>query len=231
MDTDSNKTIWTVVIVAAVAIMGGLFVKFVPNLTSQMQVYAKVVTGNLSGSIDSDDNSKFQYSVPDETNDTITITGYTGNATNLIIPEYRKLGLKFYKITKIHGWAFQGQTSLKSVTINDNITEIGAGAFQADSNLAYVDLPNSLTTIGDYAFQKDNISTISIPANLAVGKWAFNQNPITDVTFRGAVSLDSGAFTQTKLSTVTLPKGSTYDNDLANNTQSFDGNVKVNLVQ
>jgi hypothetical protein len=25
MDTDSNKTIWTVVIVAAVAIMGGLF--------------------------------------------------------------------------------------------------------------------------------------------------------------------------------------------------------------
>ena len=227
MEHSTDRILWTVLILA---IGVALYVGFRPAITSQAQACVRIITSNSSG-VDSSSNSKFNYSVPDETNDTIAITGYTGHATNLVIPEYRRIGLKFYKITRINGWAFKGNTSLKSVTIFDNITEIEDGTFQADSNLAYVDLPSSVTKIGDYAFQKDNISTINIPANSTIGKWAFNQNPITNVNFEGAVSLDAGAFTETKLSTVTLPKGSTYNSDFTNNNQSFEKPVKVNLVQ
>ena len=52
----------------------------------------------------------------------------------------------------IVSWAFEGCSSLTSVTINDDVTSIGSYAFYGCTGLTSVTIGNSVTSIGDYAF-------------------------------------------------------------------------------
>ena len=80
---------------------------------------------------------------------TYTVTGYTGTATNVIIPaEYNDK-----PVTSISSSAFYNCKSLTSITIPDSVTSIGGSAFKGCSNLTSITIPDSVTSIGGSAFE------------------------------------------------------------------------------
>lgn len=87
----------------------------------------------------------FAYAVADGS---ATITAYTGNTVNLIVPDT----LGGYPVTSIRYCAFRGCTSLVTVVLPDSITTIGSNAFQNCFSLTQLSLPDSLSMIGTHAF-------------------------------------------------------------------------------
>ena len=82
------------------------------------------------------------------TEDGITITGYTGEATELVIPGYM-----FNKtVTTIGDNAFSGNEKITSVKISEGITDIGMRAFEGCGALTSVTIPSSMAAIGFEAF-------------------------------------------------------------------------------
>ena len=53
----------------------------------------------------------------------------------------------------IHSWAFDGCSSLTSITIPEGMTSIGSNAFYECSRLTSVTIPSTVTEIGDGAFE------------------------------------------------------------------------------
>lgn len=107
--------------------------------------------------------------------------------TSAVIPE----SIEGVPVTALRSYTFQGNTSLKSVTINAGITELGDYSFKGCSALESVKLPETVTSIGAQTFiDCTSLKDINLP------------NAITEIggqAFRGCASLGS----------VTLPTGMT----------------------
>lgn len=78
----------------------------------------------------------------------VTITCYTGTATEVEIPEE----IEGYPMTKIGASAFWGCKNLTSITIPDSVTSIEDKAFYWCSNLTSVTIGNGVTSIGGLRF-------------------------------------------------------------------------------
>lgn len=87
----------------------------------------------------------FKYTVED---DEVTIKGYEGSKTTLTIPSE----IDGKKVTKIGANAFDGNTSITSVEIQDGITTIDSYAFYNATALESVSIPESVTTMNEGAF-------------------------------------------------------------------------------
>ena len=115
------------------------------------------------------------YTYEENEDGTITITSYTGDAEELVIPSeidgktVSAIGSGIFsplnggnstvkKITvpasvkTIGEEAFACATALEEVYIEDGVTEIGNSAFASCINLKKITIPKSVTKIGDYAF-------------------------------------------------------------------------------
>ena len=79
-------------------------------------------------------------------NGQVTITGYTGSATDVRIPDRINGALVISIGESAFWWA-----ALRTVTIPDSVTSIGDWAF-ASTQLTSVTIPNSVTSIGEGAF-------------------------------------------------------------------------------
>jgi len=117
-------------------------------------------------------------------NGAITITGYTGSNSVVVIPDttngYPVAGIGDNafagnnnltnitiptSITSIGIAAFYGCINLAGITISDRVTNIGAGAFNSCLSLTSVVVPASVTNIGDYAFfYCTNLTAITVDA-------------------------------------------------------------------
>lgn len=161
-------------------------------------------------------------------NGEVTITKYTGSATEVVIPDQ----IEGYPVTTIGECAFHKCISLTSITIPDSVTTIGNSAFSSCRSLTRITIPDSVTAIGDYAFDDctgltgitlgSNITTIwgsafsgcrslisiNIPDSVTtIGSGAFQEcTSLTSVTFgSGLTTIESHAFSRcTNLQTVTI---------------------------
>ena len=92
-----------------------------------------------------------------------TITGYSGNATALYIPDE----IDGHEVVTIGDSAFENRTDLRTVMIPDSVTRINGNAFYGCSNLANVTLSKNLESMGSSAFGNcDGLTQIEIPKSL-----------------------------------------------------------------
>ena len=126
-----------------------------------------------------------------------TITGYSGNATALYIPDE----IDGHEVVAIGDRAFENRTDLRTVMIPDSVEKIEFEAFYNCINLKIVDLSSNLTTIGYDVFGNcKSISKIEIPKSLKK----------FDGTWGRGTNLSYGAFGGcSNLKTVNFEAGST----------------------
>ena len=104
-----------------------------------------------------------------------TVEGYVGAGGDISIPSTVEYDSKTYSVTGIQDSAFQGCTSLTSVSIPDSVTSIGIGAFYGCSGLTSIDIPDGVTIIQDETFYGcSGLTSIDIPDGVTyIGEGAF----------------------------------------------------------
>lgn len=127
------------------------------------------ITSGFSCSVLADTSSDFEYTVLDD--GTAEITGYTGNATDLVIPSE----IDGYTVTSIGVSAFEGCTSLTGVSFPDSLEIICGRAFAWCTALSYIDFPDKMVGIGTEAFRGTAVTEVTIPNGITDTAWAFSQ--------------------------------------------------------
>ncbi len=89
-----------------------------------------------------------QFTYLTNSNNTITITGYTNSDAILVVPDT----IAGLPVTVIGDEAFNGAFNLQSITIPHSVLSIAHAAFNQCSALATVTICNGLTNIGSGAF-------------------------------------------------------------------------------
>ena len=163
--------------------------------------------------------------------DTITVKGYKGNDTIVIIPDC----IENKPITEIGNKAFIDQSQISEVILPDTITTIGTAAFSGCYSLERVQLPQQVIEIGEKAFEYcnalneivfndelknipkfsfrncKNITSIVFPKVIeTIGMSAFADcERLTDLYFsENLKEIARGAFTRCKHITIHAPAGS-----------------------
>ena len=99
-------------------------------------------------------------------------------ATEIRIPLQIKYGKYTYEVTSIGDFAFDGCSSLTSITIPNSVMSIGNSAFAWCEGLTSISIPNSVTSIGWEAFNGcSSLKSIKIPKGLTnIGFYAFPEH-------------------------------------------------------
>ena len=149
----------------------------------------------------------FEYKVID--NNEIEITGYKGNAYDMVIPDsiggkdVTSIGpLVFYKDR------YSYKSRLRSVILPKNLKSIGESAFDGNK-LTSLSLPEGVTNIGRYAFFGNRLTGLSLPEGItSIGPHAFAGNKLSSLSIpEGITKIGWGAFAGNKLTSLKLPKG------------------------
>jgi hypothetical protein len=145
-------------------------------------------------------------------NGTITVTGYTGSNSSIVIPSninglpVTSIGTSRFSytytftnvtipgsITNIGNFAFTGCSALVTVSLTNGLVSIGANAFQVCSQLASVNIPSTVTNVGSSAFSNDhNLVNLTIEDGVTSIAGAFGGIGVTNLVIPGSVTNISG---------------------------------------
>ena len=144
------------------------------------------------------------------TGSAIIITAYTGAGGAVTIPS----SISSLPVTIIGTNAFQGKTTITSVTIPNSVTSIGFAAFRDCIGLTSVTIGSGVTSIGNEAFMYcRGLTSVTIPNSVtSIGQLAFYQcASLTSVTIPNSVtSIGEAAFYScTGLTNLTIGSGVT----------------------
>lgn len=161
------------------------------------------------------------------------VTGYSGDADNIVIPGKITVGgVDFYivkigrnafennstateitigaGITEIEEYAFAGAINLRKVIVGDNVVTVKNHAFDACVGLTEVALGKSVSSLGDYAFRNCvslRSADMSGTAIKNIGAYAFGGCDLNSVVMdETVVSIGNAAFERNvNLIKITLP--------------------------
>ena len=143
------------------------------------------------------------------TNDTITVAGYTGPGSAVIIPSQ----INNLPVTSIGSYAFW-ECLLTSVTIPDSVITIGDDAFHGCYPLTSVTIPNSVTSIGDGAFsfcsRLTNVTIGSDVTNIGEGVFIYCPSLLAidvNVDNNSFLSVDGVFFDKSQATLIQFPAG------------------------
>ena len=114
----------------------------------------------------------------DSTSQSYSVTGWSDITTSdeVVIPNTYNDGTNGeHHVTRVGNGAFDGCSSLKSITIPNSVTSIGSWAFADCSSLKSITIPSSVTSIGSAAFFScSSLKSITIPNSVtSIGNSAF----------------------------------------------------------
>ena len=125
-------------------------------------------------------------------NGAVMITDYIGTAASVTTPT--KLG--GYPVKSLGG-TFEGNTTLRYVTISEGVEIIWCSVFENCTNLTKVTLPSTLKKIQAYAFKNSGLVSVTIPASVTyIAPYAFESSKLKNVTIKGTPEV-SRAFEKT----------------------------------
>ena len=156
-----------------------------------------------AAAVNTEPNSEddFDWKVNDDFTE-ITITGYKGKRTDVIIPATIQ-DVPVTRIEKCYG------SNITSVVIPEGVKEIGKEAFDHCRGLKSVTLPAGIC-IGYHAFERcEAIETVILGENSTIGECAFEFcESLQSIEIPKGCTLKKGAFSYCrKLESVTLPEG------------------------
>lgn len=145
----------------------------------------KFTNGNLKYTVNADGES-------------VTVSGTSGNPTQLNIESSILYNGTNYTVTKIATWAFyDARNTLTEVTLPNTVDEIEYQAFFNCSNLTKVIIPEGVRKIGQAAFYGcSQLTSITIPSTITNMDTAFSGNTaLSHVTLTNGISkISSSAF-------------------------------------
>ncbi len=147
-----------------------------------------------------------QYSYNDE-DLTATVSGYTGTATEVVIPAEVTHEDNTYKVTAIGYSAFWNNSDLTSVTIPEGVTRIEAIAFGSCTSLKSVTIPEGVTYIGDFAFDScTSLKSVTIPEGVTIidGSAFSGCTSLTSVSLPASLTMCDQSFYGLNLTKVTF---------------------------
>ena len=125
------------------------------------------VTVSLAETYTDDNGITWTYSVND---DEVTITGAEGCGETVVVPET----IDGKNVTTLFE-TFNGNTTIKNVTVPASVTSIGSDTFRGCTRLLHVNGLSKCTEIGTFAFQGcTNLKTVDLFECTTV-----HENPLT----------------------------------------------------
>jgi len=157
------------------------------------------------------------FEILQNANNTITITGYKGSVTDVVIPPVL-YGIKVTGIAKNAFW----RKGITSVVLPNTLISIAEGAFASycmgdardsyhgtDNELGEIVLPNTVTQIERCAFMSSGVTKVSFGNNVrSIGSYAFRDNKIKEVNLPSSLtSIEWKTFQSNEIERVTFGNG------------------------
>lgn len=146
---------------------------------------------------------------------------YTGNDSEVIIPDDEKISILYDDL-------FKGHNEITKVVIPKTVKEIGGFAFDGCDKLYNIELPEQLHSMWQYAFTRCGLKEIRIPGTVhSVISFAFNdcKNLKTVYLSEGTKKICAWAFKDcTALTDIYVPESVTEISDKA-----FEGCNEVSI--